>query len=189
MRIELMRTEGALQSQEDSYKKVIAQSTTSSNQKTSALEAEVAALRENLRSLEANPPLNQNLLNEELRRQKEYFLELIDQNANKFAAEESKFRSEVRSLSGANSSLTQELTRLKYESARIPQLAEQNSSMQMEIDRMARELDNSKAALKTETERLAKEALAARTIAQADVDRLTRELQNARNSHQTTSSE
>ena len=44
--------------------------------------------------------------------------------------------------------LTQEVTRLKYESARIGQLADENTSLQAEIDRLVRELENGKALLK-----------------------------------------
>jgi hypothetical protein len=64
MRMELKKTETALQTQEDSYKKVLAQNTVISTQKISSLEVELNSLRETLRNFEANPPINQTILNE-----------------------------------------------------------------------------------------------------------------------------
>jgi len=62
--MELKKTETALQTQEDSYKKVLAQNTVISTQKISSLEVELNSLRETLRNFEANPPINQTILNE-----------------------------------------------------------------------------------------------------------------------------
>ena len=66
---------------------MLAQNTTTNTQKIRSLELEVTTLRETTTMLEANPPINHAALNEELRKQKEYYTELLDGNANRFVAE------------------------------------------------------------------------------------------------------